>query len=221
MVLPSVTKLYRYNWGVHLPSTWSVGFHSPEYHSDEFGEKNQIGAFFFYPDEITAHNVLKVALNKAKERGEPYKQNTITSCSTTGDIHLLDLTCCNRPVQMLNILHDEGIDVLTSEFVRHLNGETAPFSIIRDYHKFIVNNEHRNKLFICEMMNYADMIDDFFLWRVGYTGQLMTDFGNGVPFKRELVSKGYEGYQFMEEKSIPTICLFCSEKLTALNHTVV
>ena len=220
MILQKGTTLYRYCLGTNIPPEWSTEYHSPEYHSDAYGEKNQIGAFFFYTDEETARNVLGAAIRKAEERGETYDRNTITSCTTTDDINLLDLTGCVRPVQMLNTLHDEGIDVLTSEFVRHLNGEFT-FDTVRGYHEFIMENELSDDRFVkCDMRNCAAKIDDFFQWLVGYTGQVMTDFGNGIPFKRELQAKGYEGYQFMEEKYTPTICLFNAEKLTAPNHVV-
>lgn len=220
-VLQKGTHLYRYCLGTEIPDEWSSEYHSPEYHSDKFGEKNQIGALFFYPDEKTARDVLGAAVKKVAERDVTYSKNTITSCTTTNDIVLLDLTGCDRPVQMLNILYDEGIDVLTSEFVRHLNGEET-FDTVRGYHQYIMENDHTKDRFIkSEMMNYAAKIDSFFQWLVGYTGQLMTDFGNGFPFKRELQAKGYEGYQFMEEKYTPTICLFESEKLTAPVHTMI
>lgn len=221
MILKKGTALYRYCLGTEVPYEWSTEYHSPEYHSDEYGEKNQIGAFFFYTDEKTACNVLGVATAKSEERGVFYKQNTLISCITTDDIYLLDLTGCARPVQMLNILHDEGIDVLTSEFVRHLNGRTA-FDTIRGYHQFIMDNKYSDDRFIkCEIMNYAAKIDDFFQWRVGYTGQLMTDWENGTPFKRELQIKGFEGYQFMEEMYTPTICLFTADKLSKPNQTFI
>ena len=85
-----------------------------------------------------------------------------------------------------------------------------------------MDNEHSEDRFIkCDIMNSAAKIDDFFQWRVGYTGQLMTDFGNGVPFKRQLTEKGFGGYTFMEEKYVPTICLFDSCKLTTPDHTIV
>lgn len=221
MILPKGTILYRYNLGIDAPQFWSTDYYSPEYYSTKYGRKNQIGAFFFYLDEQTARNVLGQAIKNSSNRGEDYPNNTITTCQTLEDIQLLDITGCQRPVQILNILYDEGIDVLTAEFVRHLNGDT-PFTVIREYHQFIIQHEKEKEWPINrEKMNYAAKIDDFFQWLVGYTGQLLTDFENGVPFKRKLQEKGYEGYQFMEEKSSPTICIFELEKLTAPEHIKV
>lgn len=221
MILSKGTFLYRYGLGVEVPSDWSTDYHSPEYYSQQYGRKNQIGAFFFYLDEQTARNVLGQAIKNSSKRGEEYPNNTITICQTLEDIQLLDITGCQRPVQILNILYDEGIDVLTDEFVRHLNGNT-PFSVIREYHQFIMQHETENERPINrEKLNCASKIDDFFQWLVGYTGQLLTDFENGAPFKRQLQEKGYEGYRFMEEKSSPTICIFESKKLTKPEHIKV
>lgn len=204
-----------------MPEDWITSYHSPEYHSNDYGDKNQIGAFFFYKDEETARNVLGVAVKNSVKRGEIYKVNTITSCQTTLDINLLDITGCQRPVNILNVLHDEGIDILTNEFVRHLNG-IQTFDTIRGLHQYILDHESEYECPVNrEKINCAVMIDVFFQCLVGYTGQLMTDFGNGMVFKRLLIEKGYEGYQFMEEKSSPTICLFDSSKISKPTHQKV
>ena len=116
MILPAGTALYRYCLGTEVPTTWSTDYHSPEYFSPKFGDKNQIGAFFFYPNEQTARNVLSVAVQQQEGQGHPYPINIITNCHITADINLLDITKCQRPVNILNILHDEGIDVLTTDF---------------------------------------------------------------------------------------------------------
>lgn len=221
MIIPKGTFLYRYSLGVEVPSDWSTDYYSPEYYFSQYGRKNQIGAFFFYLDEQTARNVLGQAIKNSSKRGDEYPNNTITTCQTLEDIQLLDITGCQRPVHILNILYDEGIDVLTDEFVRHLKGVT-PFSVIREYHHFIMEHETETEWPVNrEKMNYAAKNDDFFQWLVGYTGQLLTDFENGAPFKRKLQEKGYEGYRFMEEKSSPTICIFESKKLSAPKHIKV
>lgn len=221
MILPSGTLLYRYCLGDNIPENWSTLYHSPEYHSSKYGDKNQVGALFFYKNEETARNVLGIAVKNSEKRGDIYNVNTITSCQTKEDINLLDITGRLRPVQILNVLYDEGIDVLTHEFVRHLNGDQT-FDTIREYHQYIIDHDSENDLQVCmEKLNSSAKIDEFFQSHVGYTGQLMTDFGNGFVFKRLLAEKGYEGYQFMEEDSSPTICLLDSLKITKPVHKVV
>jgi hypothetical protein len=221
MVLNKGTHLYRYCLGDNAPAVWSKDYFSPEYNYPKYGRKNQIGAFFFYLDEQTARNVLGQALKNSSKRGESYPQNTITTCETIEDISLLDITGCDRPIKILNVLYDAKIDVLTNDFVRHLYGD-VPFDVIRAYHQFIMEHENDNEVHISrEKINYAAKIDDFFQFLVGYTGQLLTDFGNGVHFKRLLLEKGYEGYQFMEESSSPTICIFDSSKLSSPIHIMI
>lgn len=221
MILPAGTALYRYCLGVDAPADWSTEYHSPEYYTPQYGHKNQIGAFFFYPNEATARNVLGVAVKKATERDEHYAQNTITSCHTTADVNLLDITGCQRPVNILNVLHDAGIDVLTTDFSRYRDN-IIPFNQIRGYHKYILDNGGSNDWIVKSDVNeYGAKIDQFFEWRVGYIGQLLTDFSNGVAFKQQLQEKGYEGYLFMEEKDNPTICIFESGKLSAPTHMIV
>ena len=221
VILPAGTALYRYCLGTEVPTAWSTDYHSPEYFSPKYGDKNQIGAFFFYPNEQTARNVLSVAVQQQEGQGHPYPNNIITNCHTTADINLLDITNCQRPVNILNILHDEGIDVLTTDFNKYLD-DIVSFNQIRGHHQFIMQNEGTNDRIVRSDMNeYGVQIDQFFHWRVQYTGQLLTDFGNGVTFKRQLQEKGYEGYQFTEEKDTPTICIFEADKLSVPVHQIV
>ena len=136
-------------------------------------------------------------------------------------MNLLDITNCQRPVNILNILHDEGIDVLTTDFNKYLD-DMVPFYQIRGHHQFIMQNEGTNDWIVkSDIKEYGVQIDQFFHWRVQYIGQLLTDFGNGVTFKRLLQERGYEGYQFMEEKFTPTICIFEADKLTVPVHQIV
>ena len=221
MILPAGTALYRYCLGTEVPAVWSTDYHSPEYFWPKYGNKNQIGAFFFYPNEQTARNVLSVAVEHQESLGHPYPNNILTACHTTEDINLLDITNCQRPINILNILYDEGIDVLTTDFNKY-HEDMVPFNQIRGYHIFIMDNEGTNDRIVqSDMKEYGVKIDQFFQWRVQYTGQLLTDFGNGVTFKRQLQERGYEGYQFMEEKNCPTICIFESEKLSVPVHQIV
>jgi hypothetical protein len=200
--------------GTKVPEAWSTDYHSPEYFSPEYGDKNQIGAFFFYPNEQTARNVLGVAVRQQESKGHSYPNNVVTACHTTADINLLDITNCQRPVNILNILYDEGIDVLTTDFYKYLD-DMVPFNRIRGHHQFIINNEGSNDRMVkSDMKEYGVQIDQFFHYRVQYIGQLLTDFGNGITFKRQLQENGFEGYQFMEEKDCPTICIFEADKLS-------
>lgn len=217
MVLSTDTNLYRYNLSDKMPDVWSTEYKSPEYHYDIYGDKNQIGAFFFYIKEGTAKEVLNVAISDANKRGESYSKCTITHCKTTRDINILDLTGCTNPINILNKLYDENIDVLTKDFSLFVDNKS--FEMIRKDYDFLIKND--TKLDCKKRMHYADKINKFFCYKVNLLCQRLTDFGNGKPFKKLLTEKGYEGYQFNEESSSPTICLFDSNKLTSPIHTNV
>ena len=124
-----------------MPSEWATKYHSSEFHSSTYGEKNQIDAFFFYCDETQARNILNVVIQNVAKQGWIFIRNTITSCQTIADLNLLDLTMAGRPVQILNILYDYNIDVLTTSFSKYDEKAKIPFSIIRDYHRYIMDNE--------------------------------------------------------------------------------
>lgn len=217
--LPKGTQLFRYNLGVNLPKDWSSDYKSIEYQDSVLGPKNQVGALFFYDNETTACQVLSSALSK---RQTPPIENTITSCFLLEDVVLLDLSQCEFPTCVLRILRDEGIDILTNDYVRHDQG-CSLFSELKDDFLFMLEND--NVEFFpgngaLKVYNAANRINDFFHYsKVGirYIGQLLTDFENGNLFKTALLEKGFDGYCFTEEPS-PTICIFDASKITPPTH---
>ncbi len=221
MILPANTYLYRYCVGVEPPQEWSADFENPEYSNLPSGKKNQIGAFFFYTNEETARNVAGCAL---ANYGQKYSINyyTITSCQTTRDLNLLDLRGNLKPYVFLEELYNQGIDILTDDFVNYFKGGQL-FSIQRDNFMQLVNqiapfsqenpHWHQNCQLAGELwMFFSCGNNDHIL------GQLVTDFANGRAFKQILQSKMFDGYIFNEEKDCPTICIFDSSNLSSPNH---
>lgn len=221
MILPKETMLYRYNLGDNAPEEWSDRFHSPEYEDSKLGFKNQIEAFFFYRDEKTARNVLAIAIDKASKCGNDYNRCTITSCTLTDDLNILDITECGHPMCVLYKLWSEGINVLNGNFIKHDNGAFS-FSALAEPFRYIIESKGSESLEeMCKRIRCAKKINDFFHNLVGYTGQLLTDFENGGIFKKLLLEKGYEGYQFDEEPTSPTVCILDSAKLSPPQHTYI
>lgn len=221
MILRKGTFLYRYSLGIHQPGEWSNDYHSPEYTDSLLGYKNQIGAFFFYFDENTALKVLENAQIKAKQQGNESLVNSITSCQVISDIELLDITGFSQPVDIIRVLYDDGIDVLTRSFICYSNGRQS-FDVIRDHLLYIINNRDDCSVEVCcKIISCAKIINDFFFNCLRYTGQLLTDFENGKYFKCLLENKGYEGYLFDEEITSQTICLFYYDKITRPIHHFV
>lgn len=221
MELIKGTSLYRYGLGDNIPSDWSEVYHSPEYSYADYGFKNQIGAYFFYCDKETALNVMYTAIQKFNELGKRFSNGSMTWTNTLDNINLLDLTGCSRPVEIIMKLINAGIDVLTDEFVCHSNKKQS-FSTIRYCCQCIIDGSAGIDLIEqVEVIKAAKTIDSFFIDSKEYTGQVMTDFNNGLRFKELLEEFGYEGYVFDEERTSPTICLLHAEKLTPPNHTTV
>ena len=211
MTLETGISLYRYSLGDNMPEEWQADFHNIEYDYPGIGPKNQVGAFFFYPNKETAHKVLKVAIGKMEAQGRHFERNTITRCSTTAEIRLLDLTTCTQPVDVLYTLYNNEIDILDGSFIKKLDVNTSQnLSDIRNAFENITTNRQS-----------IDVVNAFFYSLVGYIGQLLTDFENGSVFKKLLYERHYEGYAFQEEPTSPTICIFDSAKLSLPHHTII
>lgn len=222
-ILSQGTSLFRYNIGIDLPVIWDDTYHSPEYANTIYGPKNQIGAFFFYEQETTARAVLEIARGNLKGDEDINTNSSITYCHLMTDVKLLDISGWAYPMQVLRVLIEEGIDVLTNDFVKH-DGKDCPFSELKADYDFVISNE---EVGLCskegkKIMRAADRINKFFHKEVEtrYIGQLLTDFENGKSFKAQLMVKGFDGYCFTEEVS-PTICIFDSSKLSKPIHKVI
>lgn len=223
MILPQGTSLYRYCVAVGLPDAWDPTFENPEYANHPHGKKNQIGAYFFYELESMAKNVAGVAL---RDYGNDHQitDYTLTTCQTTRDLTLLDLSGNLPPCMFLEKLYDYDIDILTNDFVNYFKNQ-HPFSVCKDafqrlrkYSPFLLNM-YKLTPFDEEIFN---CIHDFFC-NDGHriTGQLVTDYENGHTFKSLLEQKGYEGYVFNEERECATICIFDASNLTLPIHTII
>lgn len=224
MILPAGTQLYRYCLKTDLPEEWSSEFENPEYANRPNGKKNQIGAYFFYSNEETAYNVAGCAL---KNYGVPHgiSEYTLTTCQTTNAIKLLDLTGDMKPFPFLEELHNNGIDVLTNDFINYFK-QNQPFSICRNNFELLIKeinpfsqtnpHWHQNCALYKPILLFFTYNNNMHI-----LGQLVTDFANGHAFKRMLKENGYDGYIFNEEKECPTICVFDAVNLTKPNHQII
>lgn len=122
--------LYRYNL-IEPPSYWNEEFKNPQYVSSR-GAKNSIGAYFFYSKYETAVNVGKKAI---QESGGDHNTLFITFAQLHQEANLLELSLpieTFEPDYMLNLLYDNGIDVLTDDF-KHINPSHKLSEIRDDY----------------------------------------------------------------------------------------
>lgn len=213
------TKLYRYDL-VSPPSEWDRDYKSIQYHDSQWGSKNQIGAFFFYDN---CCDCFQTALNAAKEH-DCYNIY-ISTCELESDVNLLHLQDRNI-YRLLCMLYDIGIDILTEDFkIFYKNGSVQTFNNVWELYFQIRNLENNNK-------NYTNQVKQLIsFWgdsrdaggNYGYFGQLLTDFENGIMFKKILQEKGYDGYCFYEgctdsTPQVTTYCLFSSNYLSEPMH---
>ena len=129
------------------------------------------------------------------------------------EIKLLDLeTGIVKCTQILSVLYELGIDVITHDFFNYFKRES--FDIIRKYFLDLYSEDMQCRI------SAADAIEQFFCGHPPYLGQLLTDFGNGQHFKSLLQNAGFEGYVFMEQYASNTYCIFDSNKISLPMHHV-
>lgn len=220
IILECRDVLYRYGLGHDYPNVWCNNIHNQEYHFDELGDKNQIGAYFFYDNEDTARRVLDVAIENQKAQSEIVETATITSCRVQEEIVLLDLysgidRCCN----MISCLSDLNLNVVTDSFYNYQKKKS--YTAIQGFLEQLPIEQRPNKGDDCKIINAARSIDVFFDNSNSLLGQSLTDFENGVAFKELLINNDWEGYVFKEEDSSNTYCLLDATKLSDPIHTLI
>lgn len=223
-------KLYRYDL-VCPPNSWDTEYKSIEYQYELLGQKNKIGAFFFYDN---CCDCFQTALNAAKKR----EKSTfyITTCQLIDDVNILHLQATSI-YMLITKLYEDNIDVLTDDFIIYKNSQSIEtFRTIRDdyaqlremidslnssndtdFSQIILQNRLIAK--VHSVFGSSNNIGG----KYDYFGQLLTDFDNGVAYKKLLQANGYEGYCFYEgyndsTPQVTTYCLFSSNKLSAPTH---
>lgn len=221
MELKEGTTLFRYDLQ-EPPKSWDYNYRSNEYSHlkiDGF-QKNHIGFYFFFDNEVVMHNTAKVACEKSS-----VNSFYMTHAELTRELKLLDLTGCSNPLLMIQKLIDVGIDILNDSYHIFCSIGNPSFSIIKDAANYnlgigIVSWERDVDMIqenTTEIQKYLSRRD------CPYTilGQLLTDYSNGEIFKNELISKGFDGYCFDESVGGHTLCLLNSDDLSAPQTKIV
>lgn len=220
-ILQKGAKLFRYD--VEEPPTkWSIDFKNREYHYPNYGAKNLFGGFFFFQSEEQTLAIGEIALGK-----NPNLQKLwLTECRTTADVCLLDLTQQTTVTANLIAMQKEGIDVLTNDFLMYGLHDSHSFAELHDdIDRLSEIAEHENWMFqpplVKEKDEIVEHVERFFgdhNYHMGHFGQRLTDFENGLHFKKLLQDRNLDGYMFDEDNGIiitNTICLLSSKYLTA------
>jgi hypothetical protein len=214
--------LYRYDLK-QPPKDWSTDFKNPEYVYPDRGEKNQVGAFFFFDSFQCAKNTALYAFRKYNDKR--YDGIWITKCTIKEPIKLLDLRDSIVCLELLAAFDKAEYNILCDE-LKTWNG--IPFSklisVIQPIEDIVLlnsnwdNNQESEQLVqkaIMEMQKILNIEN----CHIGLLLQLLTDFSNGFFFRSLLQEKGFEGYIFNETNQLfyqngtDTICIFESKKL--------
>ena len=199
--------LYRYDLQ-KPPTDWDTNFLNFEYITEEHGHKNKAKLFCFTDSKEIAINLGGNASAK-NIRTEFYLTSTKTKT-----LKLIDFSSKDNIFQMLHLLSKMNLDVLIPDFKTYENendfGQLKSFFdailVETDFLKIpkIVEN-----LKVHTKSNYED---------ISLFGQRLTDFDNGLKFKKLVQGKypdidGYMWKEFNDNRGY-TYCLFDSKKLT-------
>ena len=219
--------LYRYDLSQPL-AVWSSGYKNPEYEFSS-GNKNQFGGFFFFDSEQQAENTGRKALKRYKNRS--FDGLWITKCQTTSDSEFLDLRGYVTITAILSDFYRNGIDVFNDEFHEFYFGEKKPFAGLKEpIGRFCKIMEdpfwYKDKDEKAQVDSIIRLVETFFIdnGHPGFFGQCITDFSNGIAFKRILEEHHYDGYIFNEANGMPgtnTLCFQSSDKLSRPEIRVV
>ena len=190
------------------PKQFEKTFNNIKYLDSQLGNKNQAGLFFFTDTSNIAESL---AQNECIE----LKSNNyfLTTVLVNQPLQLIDFTNCLTIYQMLCILADLKINVLTNNFktfegTRDFKSLESIFNAAEEAIEPVQKFDYIQQIKMHTNSNYED---------VGLFGQRLTDFQNGIHFK-QIVSDQYpniDGYiwrEFNDERGY-SYCLFDSAKL--------
>lgn len=209
MIIEIHQNLYRYDL-VKPPDNWDDEFLSFEYQTEKFGHKNKANLYFF-TDSIEIAN----SLGENACRKYSMHEYFISSTKPNKALKLIDFNNRHNIYQMLCLLEDLKINVMTDDFKTYENENTfSEFSPIYDNIESERNLIKKKELVESLSVHSASHHED-----IGLFGQRLTDFENGIKFK-ELVKEIYpevDGYRWKEfdDNRGFSYCLFDPMKLTA------
>ena len=183
------------------PLKWSSSFKNSQYHYPEMGYKNKSGLFFF-TDSI------EIAITIGKKFNlETYY---LTECKVKESAKIIDFSFCNTIFEMVTILTDLGIDILTNDF-KSYNNTTGPHITSFGDFKSIYEELQGGSVLLHKF--HLGMSDNH---NVGYFGQRLTDFDNAQHFLKLVKKFGLDGYRWRESYDPRglTYCFFDSSKIS-------
>jgi hypothetical protein len=196
--------LYRSDT-IKPPNNWDAEHKNSLYVFKEMGPKNSAG-FFFFTDSIDI----------AKSLGKKVKHSSyfLTETQTTTGITFIDFSTCINSYQMLGVLSDLGLNVLTDDFKIYEKSADGKIDLAITFKKWEPFFKEGTEISKRNIRIGSSTSSD-----TGYLGQRFTDFGNGHAFlnlirKSELNLDGYRWRESEDQRGF-TYCFFDSSKLSS------
>ena len=214
MIIDTHTELYRYDLE-KPPDKWDSDFLNFEYQTEEYGHKNKAKLFFFSDSKQTVRELgLNAAIKYNRTKYYFTKANTILP------VKVIDFDNRHNIYQMLCLLSDLGIQVLTNDFKTYEEDKTFGELKIH-FDKAELEEDTIKKMNIIPQMKVHTNSD---YENIGLFGQRLTDFDNGLYFKKlvKSIDSQIDGYRWWEfNKKSFTYCLFDCEKLSEKETEII
>ena len=212
-------RLYRSDLE-YPPTEWSADFKNKKYDGTNkgLGHKNKANMFFFTDSENSARLMAK------SECIEVGKLEYYLTTTYAQNVKLIDFINRNNIYQMLCLLKDIDIDVLVSDFKTYNDNQIVEtFSKFKSYFDLAETNPSNKVDIVKNIITFDNNKNPN--WNVMLFGQRLTDFDNGILF-RKLIQNKYpdiDGYMWKEDINYNgiTYCLFDSKKLDNNKKVIV
>jgi hypothetical protein len=210
--IPIPFKLYRADSELP-PEIWDNSYSEKTNYGKKYGAKgpkNKAGLLFFHDHVDISHSYGK-SLLKEINNGKTENLQTqyfITETQIIKPIRIIDFSKCHSMFMMIDVLLENEINILSNDFINHHDGESflkflKPFNDVKQ----TCNSLHALKI----KLTSKGMEFDY-----SYFGQVLTDFENGIEFKKLLVEKEIDGYRWREHNDPRglTYCLMNPNKIS-------
>ena len=195
------------------PNKWTESHALKTNYGTKYGDKgpkNKAGLFFFHDNKDVSNSYgiesLK-KINKDLDEENHLEYYYITETDIIKPIKIIDFSKCHSMFMMIDLLMQNGINILTSEFTNHHNNITFDNFLV-DYNNYLDTGDSLNALRM--VLINGDVPAEY-----SYFGQLIYDFENGIALKKILEEKNIDGYRWREHNDPRglTYCLLNSTKL--------
>ena len=199
--------LYRYDISQPLDK-WSDDFHSLEYtYPDKY--KNQFGGYFFFRSEKHAQKIARKSLIKNNISQKGY---WVTHAKVQKTLRLLNLLEYQTITAVFLEFFENNFDIFTEEFLVNPGVKVSPKMMVfkdmlQQAYLSMKNKKSKDNLLISpDIELLKQQVESHYQsnLNIGYLGQVLTDFENGLLFKQLLLDNNFEGYVFNE-------AIYCGE----------